>query len=528
MMQSQPMGEVGELSLDRRALGASGGHGHAVVIGSSIAGLTAARALANFMDQVTVIERDWVPRGPGRRRGVPQARHTHTLSAGAQRDLEELFPGIGKDLAAAGAERIRMPLDTLLLGPAGWLPRFDADLSVLSAGRDLIDAVIRDRLRADPKVTFLPEHEAVALQPGRQDTVTGVWVRERDRKAPDGWTSRRLIPADFVVDASGRASRAPQWLAELGYQPPRETVAASRTTYATAVLTPPVGHFADWKSVLITAADGNSGQGMLHPIEGGRWSVTICAGDGSPAPTDRESLLRAAGSLRHPLLREVIEAATPLGPVYTCGRTENRWRHYEELRRWPDQFLVVGDALASFDPVHGQGMTAAVHCAVVLDQMLTSHGTAVGLSYRLRRALANHLATLWHLSTHNLTAANGETDQLAGLRARIGKRYASRVAAAATTDRHAASLLVELLQGVAPPVAALRPAVLRAALRGTRGHTPAPVPSSTHGPTAPRRRARATEALAPEAAPGSTRRLPATDSAPQWPTAAPVFDRRHP
>ncbi|MET9735965.1 FAD-dependent monooxygenase [Streptomyces sp. NPDC006458] len=475
-----------------------------MVIGSGIAGLTAARALANFMDRVTVIERDWVPRGPGRRRGVPQARHTHTLSTAAQHGLEQLFPGIGKDLTDAGADRIRMPLDTLLLGPAGWLPRFDADLSVLSASRDLIDALIRDRLRADPTVGFLPEHEVVALQPGPQDTVTGVWVRERDRKAPDGWSARRLISADFVVDATGRGSHAPEWLTELGYQPPRETVATSRTTYATALLTPPVGHFADWKSLLITASPDHPGQGVLHPVERGRWSVTLCSTDDNPPPADHKALVRAAGALRHPLLREVIESATPLGPVYSCGRTENRWRHYEELRRWPDQFLVVGDALAALDPLHGQGMTTAVQCALVLDHMLASHGTAIGLGYRLRRALAHRLAPAWQLSTHNLTAADGETDQLAGLRARIGRRYAARVAAAATTDRQAATLLVELLQGAAPPVAALRPAVLRAALRGTRGRaadsTP---PSSTHGPGAPRRRALTPEAPARKGAPGN-------------------------
>ncbi|MFG2356437.1 NAD(P)-binding protein [Streptomyces sp. NPDC048521] len=125
------------MKLDARVAGA--GHGHAVVIGSSLAGLTAARALANFMDRVTVIERDRQPSGSGRRRGVPHARHTHSLMTAAQQGLEQLFPGIGDDLSRAGAVRVRMPEDTLLLGPGGWLPRFDSGLSMLSAGCDLID-----------------------------------------------------------------------------------------------------------------------------------------------------------------------------------------------------------------------------------------------------------------------------------------------------------------------------------------------------------------------------------------------------
>ncbi|MGW6860523.1 FAD-dependent oxidoreductase [Streptomyces xanthophaeus] len=511
------------MSPDAQVVG--GGHGHAVVIGSSLAGLTAAQALANFMDRVTVIERDWVPRGPGRRRGVPQARHTHTLTASAHRGLEELFPGIGRELTAAGAVRVRMPEDMLLLGPGGWLPRDGADLSVLSASRDLIDAAIRDRLRADPKVSFLQEHEAVGLEPGRNDTVTGVWVRGRDRKAPEGWAARRLVSAEFVVDASGRGSRAPQWLTEIGYQPPLETVAGARTSCATALFAPPVGHVADWKSLFLMASPDNPRQGVLHPVEGGRWSVTVSAQDGERPPTDHEGLLRAAGALRHPLLREVIEVATPLGPVYGSSGTENRWRHYEQLRRWPDQFLVVGDALAALDPAHGQGMTLAVQCALVLDQMLISHGTAVGITYRLRRALAHRLAPAWQLSTRNPYAAGDGQDAPTGLRARLGRRYADRLAVAATTDPSAAALLIDTLHTGTPTSGGLRPRVLLAALRGPAAQAGTVVPSTTHGPGGRRRRSSAPDAPVIGVSTGSTRSR-TTGSSAQWPSPAPAGDRR--
>lgn len=479
-----------------------GGHGHAVVLGSSLAGLTAARALAGFMDRVTVVERDWVPRGPVRRRGLPQARHTHSLMKAAQQGLEQLFPGIVQDLTDAGAVHVRMPEDMLLLGPSGWLPRVASGLSMLSASRDLIDAVTRDRLLADPKVTLLAEHEAVALQPGPQDTVTGVWIRRRDRKAPDGWGLRRLMSADFVVDATGRGSRAPQWLAELGYEPPRETVADAGTAVATAVFTAPVGHIADWKSLLLMPSPDNPAQGMLNPLEGGRWSVSICTGDGGKAPTGHAGLLHAAGGLRHPLLHDVLRAATPLGPVYVCRTTENRWRHYEKLRRWPDQFLVLGDAFAAFDPAHGQGMTTAVQSALILGHMLADHGTAVGLGYRLRRALAHRLAPAWRTSTRAVRAA--KSDQDPGVGTRLGRRYHARIAAAATSDPYAATALLHLLKAAAPPATALRPRVLRAALRGP--HSPAPTalaaapaasPHTPHGPDArrPRRAAPTTTGL---------------------------------
>ncbi|WP_268768901.1 FAD-dependent oxidoreductase [Streptomyces sp. Je 1-369] len=390
------------MSQDARGVDGSEGRSHAVVIGAGPAGLTAARALANSMDHVTVIERDRLPHGAARRRGVPQARHAHSLTTTAQQGLEELFPGIGADFARAGAVRIGLSQDALVLGPAGWLPRFDAGLSMLSASRDLIDAVLRARLHAEPKVTFLAGHEVQGLQPGRNDTVTGVWTRRRERPGPHGHGPRRLIPADFVVDASGHTSRAPHWLADLGYEPPRETAVPARTTYASTVFAPPIGHVADWQSLLLLAAPGHPRQGTLNVIEGGRLALTLTFADGAPPPTDHAGLLHAAGLLRHPLLRDVIESATPLGPVYTCTRTENRWRHYDQLRRWPDQFLVVGDALAVTDPAHGQGMTHAVQSALVLDGMLSGHGTTVGLAYRLRRALAHRLAPAWHTSTRHL------------------------------------------------------------------------------------------------------------------------------
>ncbi|MEU8971095.1 FAD-dependent monooxygenase [Streptomyces monashensis] len=443
------------MSVEATAEGRGGGQGHAVVIGSGPAGLAAAGALAGFMDRVTVIERDPAARGPFRRRGVPQARHTHTLAAAARHGLEELFPGIVRDLTAAGAVRLRMSEDVLVLGPAGWLPRFDSGQSLLSASRDLIDAVLRDRLRADPRVTFRQEHEAVALEPGRHDAVAGVWTRGRDHKASPGSGPRRLIPADFVVDASGRTSRAPQWLAELGYQPPCETVFATGTTYASTLYAPPVGHVADWSALLLMGTPGDPRQGMLHPVEGGRWSVTLCAADGTPPPAGHAELLRAAAALRHPLLHDVIRTATPLGPVYGCHRLEHRWRHYEKLRRWPDRFLVVGDAFVTLDPAHGHGVTPAVESALVLGRLLSTHGTTAGLSHRLRRALAHQLAPAWQSSLRSAGAALPDRDGPSGLRARLGRRYAARLAAAATVDPHAAAVLLDRLQRAAVPPAGL-------------------------------------------------------------------------
>ncbi|MCX3059906.1 FAD-dependent oxidoreductase, partial [Streptomyces beihaiensis] len=470
------------MSLDTGALGHSG-DGHAVVIGSSLAGLTAARALANSMDRVTVIERDRLPAGPRWRRGVAQARHAHNLMMAGHQGLDVLFPGVGKQLLAAGMVRVGMPQDMLLLGPGGWTPRFESDLAMLTGTRDVIDAVVRERLSADPKVTIVEEHEAVGLEPGPGDTVTGVWVRGRDREAPTGWGERHLLKAEFVVDATGRTSRAPQWLVELGYEAPQESVADARTTYASAVFAPPPGHVADWKCMLLMASPQTPRQGILNPIEDGRWMVSVSESGGRRPATDHAGLLSAAGRLRDPVLRDVLESATPLGPVHGSGRTENRWRHYEKLRRWPDRFLVIGDAFGAFNPSYGQGMSTAVQSALTLDGMLRRHGTAAGLTHRLRKALARTLAPAWQLATTmDLSYPWVAEAYPPDLMTRFGKRYMDRVAAAALTDRNAALYMLRVTQLLATPADAFKPKVLAAALRGGRGTAPAGPPSSTHGP----------------------------------------------
>ncbi|MFC8349619.1 FAD-dependent oxidoreductase [Streptomyces sp. NPDC057280] len=509
------------MSLNPGARGGHGGADHAVVIGSSLAGMAAAQALSPYLSKVTVIERDQLSVEPRWRRGVAQARHAHNLMAAGHRGLEQLFPGITDELITAGMVRVRMPEDMLLLAPGGWMSRFETDMAMLTGTRDVIDAVVRERLRKNPKVEFVTEHEALGLQGGRDGGVVGVWVRGKDGEARTGWGEKYLIDADFVVDATGRKSKAPQWLEELGYERPRESVVDAKTAYATSVYEPPADHVADWSCMLLMASPQTPRQGILNPIEGGRWMVSVSASGGDRPPTDHEGLLRAAGTLRDPVLRDVVETATPVGPVYGSGRTENRWRHYEKLSRWPDGFLVIGDAFGGFNPSYGQGMSVAVQCALVLRDRLAARGTHVGQAGALRKAFARTMTPAWQLATgmdfsypwvYEVTRPDVVT--------RLGKRYVDRLAAAAVTDRHAATLMLQHTQLIASPTAMFHPRVIAAALRGPSGPGPVGPPSTTHGLGA--RRSQAEEREATNIADLSARRStgPAQPAPEQVPTAA--------
>src|SRR6185312_9426904 len=72
----------------------------AIVIGASMGGLLAARALSDFFTTVTVLERDAFPTADTARKGVPQGRHAHGLLARGSAVLEELFPGFSDEVVA--------------------------------------------------------------------------------------------------------------------------------------------------------------------------------------------------------------------------------------------------------------------------------------------------------------------------------------------------------------------------------------------------------------------------------------------
>lgn len=498
--------------------GEGDGEGHAVVIGSGLAGLAAARALTGSMQRVTVIGRERRDRRAHRLGGAAPAREAHHLAAAGVQGLERLFPGVTEELLAAGMVRVRLPEDVLLLGPTGWIPRFPGGPSMLTGPREAVESVVRDRLHADPAVSFLPEHEAAGLRPGRDDTVTGVWVRGRDRKAPGGWGRRRLLPAEFVVDASGRDSRAPQWLTELGYGAPGESAIGARAApYVTTVYARPVGHVADWTRMLLLPSPEDPVRAALDPVGGGRWALSLSLGGGVRPPADHAELLRLVGELRDPVLRDVLETATPLGPLRTHRRTENRWRHYERLRRWPDQFVVLGDALCALDPALGLGTSVAVDSALVLAHLLAGHGTPVGLAYRLRKALAHRLTPAWRLATAMETARSGTSEGLPhGPGRRLAGRYLARLAAAAPADAHAALPLLRLTQLLDGPAAAWGPRAVAAALGGPRRARPGGPPSATHGTD--RRRPRPAVPPVPVigVSPGAVRLQPRGSSAARW------------
>ncbi len=441
--------------------------GHAVVLGGSMAGLLAARVVADHFERVTVVERDRFASVPAPRKGLPQARHAHVLLEEGRRILETLFPGIQTELADAGAAVLDAAGDIAWFTPAGWAVRGPSGVGMLSASRDLLEYVVRRRVAARQGVRFLEGADVVGLLPDAAGTgIAGVRVRRRDPAGSEG--SEECLGANLVADASGRGSRAPRWLQALGYPAPRETVVNSFLAYASRVFRRPGSLPARAGAVYLQGTPTNGGRGgLMLPIEGERLIVTLTGRGGTCPPTDEAGFLSFARDLGCPALYDIIREAEPLGPIAGHRATENRVRHYESLERRPEGFVVLGDAACAFNPVYGQGMTTAARSAVTLGELLRCQrsGSRAGLARRFQKEQARYNSTPWLLATaEDLSYPATAGERPGGWTARK-QRHLGRVVRLSTHDLEARRRVLQVLHLTRPFLSLYRPGVLLALLR---------------------------------------------------------------
>lgn len=424
---------------------------HAVVVGGSMAGLLAARVLAEHFGRVSVVDRDELPTEPRPRAGLPQARHLHHLLAHGRRLLEAQFPGIADELLAAGAHSIDIVADVAWLTPRGWSPRTPSGLLTFLCGRDLLETCVRRRLAADPRVALVERHAAAGLlaDGGR---VVGVRLRPRGGAAPVE------LRADLVVDAGGRASPSPDWLAALGYERPAESSVSAFLGYASRLYALP-GALPDWKVLLVQSRPPhNPRTGTMTMQEHGRWIVTLAGAARDYPPTDEAGFLAFARSLPDPTLAAVLERATPLGPIVGFRRSANTIRHYELAARSPDGFIALGDAVCALNPYYAQGMTNAARGALALAAGLRDGWRRPGWSRRFQRRLAAVNRLPWLLATGE-DFRYPSTEGRRPASTRLLHWYVDRTMARVAERPAVFHELIQVMHMLKPPRALLRPPV---------------------------------------------------------------------
>lgn len=434
---------------------------HAVVLGGGLAGLAAAGSLAERFDAVTIVERDPLPLVGEHRNGVPQGRHAHLLLPGGLRALAQLFPGIVDDLESHGAHIIDAPEVRFYLA-GGRLALSDPSLSACGATRSLLEGVIRRRLRGLPNVRVAERSLADGLvaDPDRAQ-VTGVRLRSPTISNDDS-----IMDATLVVDATGRGSRTPRWLAAIGFPAPDEERIHVGVHYSTRLFRRDPADLGGCRHVLVAIPPGGRHGGLALAVEDDRWLVTLVGFLSERPPTLLEEFVEHTGTLWRDDLHEIVAHAEPIGEGATGAFPGYLRYRYDRLRQFPDQYVVTGDAVCSLNPVYAQGMSVAIQEAQVLGQLLDRHRLD-RIGHRFFRRTRPVIDTAWTMATGaDLRHPEVEGRRTAGWR--LLNRYINRLLTVAHRDPLVADAFLRVNAMVAPPQHLLRPRIASRVLTGGR------------------------------------------------------------
>ena len=436
----------------------------AVVIGGSIAGLATAATLSTRVGEVVLVERRTPPRDGSI---APQGALPHVMLAAGAVVLERLFPGFAAALLAGGAESggddpQRLPCHWAAAGSVrDHLSLPDTGVPRALCSRALVEQTLRRTTLALPNVRCVPAGVVgLAISgSGRDATVTGVRLRGRGD-----------LEAELVVDASGRATKSPQWLRDRGLEPPRTTEVVVDLRYSGYLVERLPG---DVHGAAVVVAQNSADVpriGVALPREGGCWQVVLGGYFGDAAPVDGAGAVGFARSLSDPTLAELVSRPLLAEPARYTFRS-SLWRRWDKVRRLPRGLCAVGDAVASFNPLYGQGMTSALLQAEALGSAYDRHGLDRDLGRAHARAAARIVANPW-------TTATGSDfiyPRTVGRRPPAStavNRYVEQVTRAAAVDELVNRAFTEVQQLLAPPAGLFAPRVAahvwsqRAALTG--------------------------------------------------------------
>ncbi len=436
---------------------------HAVVIGGSISGLTAARVLSSRFERVTVLDRDELPSDAQTRRGAPQASHAHALLISGRMALEELFPGLTAELTAKGAIPWDPGNDLLFHQMGAFRIPYASGMLGVSLTRAFLEFSLRRRVCALPNTEVRDRTAATGLV-GGPGGVTGV---ELD--------SGEVLAADLVVDAAGRSSdRADRWLEKLGFSAPRVDTMKIDVGYTTRLLRrKPDEGITDTGGLLYLMASispDDKRAAAAFAVEGDRWVVTLGGWHRAYAPVDPEGFARFAANLPAPHIADLLARCEPMdnenAPRYTFPTS--RRRYFEQLRDFPAGYVALGDAICSFNPLYGQGMTVAILEAVELGRCLDRVGAvSKELTGRYFRTVGKLIDMPWQIAT----AGDFIYPETVGPRARGTKLtnwYTRQVTLASHTSVAVHRVMLEVQMMVASPSAVMRPAMIARSLRAAR------------------------------------------------------------
>jgi 2-polyprenyl-6-methoxyphenol hydroxylase-like FAD-dependent oxidoreductase len=337
----------------------------AIGVGAGLGGLSAARVLSDYFDEVMILDRDELPEDTIPRPGVPQAKHPHLLLGGGLKALENLFLAFGDELMRAGAEPIDPGFDSLYEIPGRDVcPKIKLDWWTYSMTRPLIERILRRLVERIGNIKVRRGCRVLnILSESNGHAATGIQCQMVDG-------SLETLKSDLIVDASGNGSLTLEFLKANDRRPPVETSLCVNIRYASALFER--SHIRDdYKTVSsLPSARGQTRGGLIVPAENNRNQVVLSGRGKDIPPIDGNEFLSYARQLSTLTIYNAIKDAKRLTDITPFSFPESRWRHFAQVPDFPHGLLPIGDAICRFNPVYGQGMTVASQEANMLSDLL--------------------------------------------------------------------------------------------------------------------------------------------------------------
>ncbi len=375
--------------------------GKAVVIGGGIAGLLSARVLSSHFEQIMVLEKDAYSEKAVTRNGIPQSHHIHILLMKGRQILTDLFPNLESVLISKGAHRVDLLADVKYHLATGFALRLKSGMYTIACTRHLLENTIRDELLTHCHNVKIKENTMATSLAKSTNGNEILGVNTISNNSLSSFYEGRLI-----VDATGRRSETAKWLEKIGFERPPQLKINSWIGYATQKYKLPDNLNLDWKSLIVmTKPPTNPRMAVIYPVEGDNVVMVGLLGIGKTySPTDKDGFMEFAKQIGVDEVKGIIEKSKPISPIFGYRETGSRQYLFENMKKWPDNLVALGDSVCAFNPLYGQGITVTAICAKTLGNHLendwqTNYHIKKGFSQSFQKKIAKVNSFPWLLGT---------------------------------------------------------------------------------------------------------------------------------
>jgi 2-polyprenyl-6-methoxyphenol hydroxylase-like FAD-dependent oxidoreductase len=434
---------------------ASGLHGKkAIVIGGSLGGLITARALRNHFEEVIILEKDKVNNEPESRKGQPHTKHLHGLLPAGLNVMMHYFPDLLQLLKDNDANVVDLADSMHWYTHGGYRKSFTIGLTGTTVSRPLLEHIVRQKVLGTAGITMMDQASVKQLLTSNDhNRVPGVVVEQKNI------AETVSMFADMVIDVSGRGSRTAYWLSEMGYQPPLTSEVKVNVGYATRIYERDTRDPMSKKWVTLTpTAPLEYRMAGAFPIEGNRWIVSMGGWHGQHAPVEEPAFLEFARSLPVKDIYKIVSTSKPLSEITQYKYSSSLRRHYEKLQHFPTGYLILGDALCSFNPVYGQGMTVAALEAKAIDELLKQKTPDDKLAKKFFRRAAKIIDIPWGMAVgedFRFAETNGPKPPAI----KLINKYVTLVHKATLKDQVVCDAFLKVMSLLKPPTSLFHPKI---------------------------------------------------------------------